>query len=231
MFAGACDKSDLVLYIGKLLAIADQKTLVIDATQEQIYRYSVPRIDADYPITEFEGFDVANGFYCLGDLQTYMEEQQERFDAYDCVLIDTDRTDSVAQWGDVQHYTLVTTYDKRTIRKNQALIEAIFFPRTDTETEVLFQKVILREVDCQINEEYVESTISEYPIRWSEPSYPVFFDDVDYAVKIENQFNERLAMKRLSKPFKQGIQDLALLLSGLPESDLKKALKQAERSK
>ncbi|MBL0385846.1 hypothetical protein JJB07_04210 [Tumebacillus sp. ITR2] len=230
LFAGACDKSDLLLYIGKVLALADQKVLIVDATREHLYQYSVPNIDREYHVTEFEGFDVANGFTSYESLQTYMDAEQEKLDAYDCLLIDTDRPDAVATWGEIEHYALVTTYEKRTVRANQDLIEGIFSARRD-ESEVLFQKVILREVDCQINEEYVESTISEYPIQWSDPSYPVFFDDVDFAVKIENQFNERLAMKRLSKPFKQGIQDLALLISGLPDSDIKKALKQAERSK
>lgn len=231
LFAGACDKSDLMLYIGKVLALADQKILIVDATQEQLYRYSVPTIDRDYQVTEFEGFDVASGFYSYEDLQAYMEEHQESFERYDSLLVDTDRPDACATWGEIQHHALVTTYDKRTILRNQELIDAIFAPRTDTESEVLFQKVILREVECQIDEEYVESTISEYPIRWSEPSFPVFWDDVDFAVKVENQFNERLVMKRLSKPFKQAIYDLALLISGLSEQDLKRAQKQAERSK
>ncbi|KEO82783.1 hypothetical protein [Tumebacillus flagellatus] len=230
LFAGACDKSDLLLYIGRVLALADQKVLLVDATREQVYQDSVPKIDAEYRVTEFEGFDVANGFASYEDLQSYMDGEQEKLDAYDCLLIDTDRPDAVASWGDIAHHALVTTYEKRTIRSNQDLIEA-FFSARDDDSEVLFQKVILREVESQINEEYVESTISEYPIRWSDPSYPVFFDDVDYAVKIENQFNERLVMKRLSKSYKQSIQELALLISGLPDSDIKKAFKLAERSK
>jgi len=76
LFIGACDKSDLLPYVSKLLTKAEQKVLLVDATREQYYSYAVPKIDAEYKITEFEGFDVAHGLYNYDLLEDYFHTHQ-----------------------------------------------------------------------------------------------------------------------------------------------------------
>ena len=48
-FIGAYDKTDLIIYIAKILTVLNQKVLVIDATINQKARYVVPVIN---PTTE-----------------------------------------------------------------------------------------------------------------------------------------------------------------------------------
>lgn len=229
MFIGACDKSDLLLYVSKLLTQAEQKVLLVDATREQYYSYAVPKIDAEYKITEFEGFDVAHGLFNYDLLEDYFHTNQEKLHSYDAVIIDTDRAEDIGHWSEIEHHLLVSTYDKPTIEKNVHLVRSLFATRDSSELRML--KVIVQEVACAITEEYIESTLTEFPIQWTEPSYPVYFDETDYAVKIDNQFNYRLNIKPLSKDYKVTIMELAQLISGLPDGVVKKALKLAEKRK
>ena len=62
-FIGAYDKTDLIIYIAKILTVLNQKVLVIDATINQKARYVVPVINptTEY-VTEYEDIDIAVGF-------------------------------------------------------------------------------------------------------------------------------------------------------------------------
>jgi hypothetical protein len=230
LFAGACDKSDLLLYVGKVLAAADQKVLIVDATVAQHHAETVPQIDENYRISEFQGFDVASGFFSYEQLQDYFAEEQEKLEGYDCLIIDTDCPDTVGVWEAVNVHLLATTQEKRCLQRNEVLVRQLFAARED-QSPLSWFKLILRAVDCSIDEEYIESTLQRHPIQWMEPSFAIYWDEVDYAVKIENQYNSRLQLRTLSKDYKETIQELAHLVSGLPVSDIKSAMKQAERRK
>ena len=59
-FIGGFEKTDLILYVAKLLVETGKKVLVIDTTITQRARYIVPCITPSvYYITEYEGVDVA----------------------------------------------------------------------------------------------------------------------------------------------------------------------------
>lgn len=59
-FIGGYDKLDLMLYIARILTLADKKVLLIDTTTLQKTKYIIPSISPTQSyVTEFEGFDVA----------------------------------------------------------------------------------------------------------------------------------------------------------------------------
>ena len=59
-FIGAYDKTDLIVYISKILVVLNKKVLVVDSTINQKARYIVPAISpATKYITDFEDIDIA----------------------------------------------------------------------------------------------------------------------------------------------------------------------------
>ena len=59
-FIGGYDKTDLLLYVARILKATQKKVLLIDTTLNQKAKYVVPSISPTRTyITEFEGFDVA----------------------------------------------------------------------------------------------------------------------------------------------------------------------------
>lgn len=59
-FIGGYDKLDFLLYVAKILTLAQKKVILIDATIMQKSKYVVPTISPTQSyVTEFEGFDVA----------------------------------------------------------------------------------------------------------------------------------------------------------------------------
>ena len=63
-FIGSFDKTDLIMYVAKMLTLAKKKVLVADTTIVQKARYVVPNINPEmFYVTEFEGIDVAVGLF------------------------------------------------------------------------------------------------------------------------------------------------------------------------
>ncbi len=63
-FIGAYDKTDLMLYIAKILTILDKKVLIMDSTIMQKARYIVPAISPTLKyVTDFEDIDIAIRIY------------------------------------------------------------------------------------------------------------------------------------------------------------------------
>ncbi len=69
-FIGAYDKTDLMVYVAKILTTLKKKILVIDATINQKARYIVPAINPTTTyITDFEDIDIAVGFSNIEDIK------------------------------------------------------------------------------------------------------------------------------------------------------------------
>lgn len=78
-FIGAYDKTDLMLYVAKVLVEAEKKVLVVDATVLQKARYIVPCIaPSKCYITEYEKIDVAVGFNNLEEIKKYLSVEELR---------------------------------------------------------------------------------------------------------------------------------------------------------
>ena len=72
-FIGAYDKTDLILYVAKILTTLKHKVLIIDSTDNQKARYVVPVINPTMKyITEFEEIDIAVGFENISDIKKYL---------------------------------------------------------------------------------------------------------------------------------------------------------------
>ena len=93
-FIGSYDKTDLIIYIAKVLTIAGKKVLVIDDTIEQKAKYVVPVINPTKAyITEFEKIDVSVGFSNFEEIEKYLGLSEGKELEYDICLIDIDSTE------------------------------------------------------------------------------------------------------------------------------------------
>ena len=72
-FIGAYDKTDLIVYIARILVAAGKKVLVIDATTLQKAKYIVPAISPTKSyVTNFEDIDIAVGLYDFTSIKEYL---------------------------------------------------------------------------------------------------------------------------------------------------------------
>ena len=226
-FIGAYDKTDLILYVAKILTTLKQKVLVIDSTINQKARYIVPVINPTVKyVTEFEEIDIAVGFENISDIKKYLGLSEEQNMEYDIILIDTDNYkgfDSF-QLKEANKNYFVTSFDNYSLKKGLEILAGLKEPLSLT--KVYFSKEMLKEED-----DYLNFLSLGYKVIWNE--YRLYFpiENGDLTVIYENQRVAKIKFKKLSVQYKDGLAYLAEeILGNVSEANIRRAIKTIERN-
>lgn len=151
------------------------------------------------------------------NFEIYGNSESDKIEA-DYVIIDIDQP----QENEYDHLYLLSSARRDDVLKNKTLIEEMEL----SDYGVIFQNII---IDSKIGIRYLvaklDINIKEHKIHTQ------YFSDIDEAAHIENEYNERLDIRNLSKDYKHL---LLLIISEWVEikpRERRKWLRKAERSK
>ena len=225
-FIGAYDKTDLILYVAKILTVLGKKVLVIDSTINQKARYIVPVINPALKyVTEFEEIDIAVGFENIQDIKNYLGLSDNQDMEYDIILVDTDDIEGFNSYGleEASKNYFVTSFDNYSLKKGLEVLGGLKNPISLT--KVIFSKEILKEDD-----DYLNFLSLGYKVIWNE--YRLYFpiENGDLSVIYENQRVAKIKFKKLSVQYKDGLAYLAEeILGDVSESNIRRVIKNIEK--
>ena len=151
-FIGSYDKTDLMIYIAKILVAMGKKVIVIDSTVNQKAKYVVPVIKPTTSyVTEFEGIDVAVGLNDFNEIKEYLGIPISSELDYDIALIDVDNYQSVEAYQILQaekNY-FVTSFDVFSLKKGLEILSGL--PQVLKLTKILFSRDVTKEEDNYLN--------------------------------------------------------------------------------
>ena len=225
-FIGAYDKTDLIVYVAKILTLLGKKVIVIDSTVNQKARYIVPAINPTVKyISDFEDIDIAVGFSNMDEIRKYLGDIEEKDLEYDIALIDTDNIQGFTNFRltECQKNYFVTSFDNYSLKKGLEILSRL--EEVVNLTKVLFSKDMLKEED-----DYLNFLSLGYKIAWNE--YRIYFpiENGDLSVIYENQRFAKIKLKKMSIHFKDGLAYLTQeILEDVSESNIRKAIKILEK--
>lgn len=197
-FVGAFDKTDLIIYIAKILTELGKKVLVIDTTVLQKARYIVPAIapTKNY-VTEYENIDISVGFSSFEMLDSYIGDIKAD---YDITLIDIDTYEMFDSFeaNDADKIYFVTAFDSFSLKRGMEIIGTM--RNQVSMKKILFEREILEE-----NDEYLNQLSINYPIHWEKEKIHFPYDQGDLTAIIENQLVSKIKFKNLSSEYKDGL--------------------------
>ncbi len=225
-FIGAYDKTDLILYIAKILVAMDKRVLVVDSTINQKAKYVVPVIKPTRAyVTDFENIDVAVGFNNFNEIKEYLGYPIHAELPYDIALLDIDKSDSIINFNvnNEDRNFFVTAFDLYSLKRGLEILSGI------TEilnlTKVLYSKVMSKEED-----DYLNYLSLGYKIVWNEERIYFPLEVGDQTVIAENQRVAKIKFRRLSEQYKES---LIYIVQEILEQDeyskMKKIFKQLEK--
>lgn len=209
-FIGGYDKTDLILYIAKILTEMGQKVLIVDGTITQRARYIVPTIEPSTKyITEFEKIDVAVGFENMQDIKQYLAIPEINELAYDIVLTDIDNPQSAMEYHveDSEKIYFSTSFDMYSIRRG---IEAV----SGITSKVHVTKVLFSRQASKKENEYLDYLTSESNIIWNNEIIYMPFELGDQTTIYTNQRVSKIKLKGLTNQYKEGLMYLASQIMG-----------------
>lgn len=226
-FIGVYDKTDLIIYIARILTAMNKRVLVIDTTFLQKAKYIVPAISpAKTYITTYEDIDIAVGFYDYYSIKSYLGISEQANLDYDYIFIDIDSYECLEsfniQMADKNYF--VTGLDVYTLRRGLEILSGLQ-ERLDL-TKILFAKNLSYD-----EEEYFNFLSLGAKVNWSEETIYFPFEQGDAGVIIQNQMVQKIKFKKLTELYKGSLMYIAseLLESQQEQNELRKVFKQLEK--
>ena len=199
-FVGAYDKTDVILYIAKIISLIGKKVLVIDSTVNQKAKYVVPVINPTKSyITNFEGMDIAVGFNNLQQIQEYLGTKDKKID-YDIILIDIDSTESIEIYDmkEANKNYFVTSFDLYSLKKGIEIIDGL--NETIQLKKVLFSKYATEEED-----DYLNFLSLGHKVIWESERIYFPLELGDQSTIIENQMLSKIKIRKLTNQYKKSL--------------------------
>ncbi len=199
-FVGAYDKTDVILYIAKIISLIGKKVLVIDSTINQKAKYVVPVINPTKSyITNFEGMDIAVGFNNLQQIQEYLGTEDKKID-YDIILIDIDSTESIEIYDmkESNKNYFVTSFDLYSLKKGIEIIDGL--NETIQLKKVLFSKYATEEED-----DYLNFLSLGHKVIWESEKIYFPLELGDQSTIIENQMLSKIKIRKLTNQYKKSL--------------------------
>lgn len=228
IFAGVCDKSDLLLYLCKILAQDGKRVLLVDGARGRRYAHCRGRMEPDKEITEFAGFDVASGFADFSSLKEMLGSSVEP--SYDLVIADVERESFIGheEWREAGARVWVSSFELAGLMEGEKWLLESFADLKEL-GPLEFHRVYLNAIKDLTEDAYIESFLGNVPVRWLEDPVHIPWDEYCYALKIENEHAGRLRIKPLSRSYKRALTELISRLADLEERSIRRAFRQAER--
>ena len=225
-FIGAYDKTDLILYLARILSASGKKILFIDSTITQKAKYVVPEISpVKSYVTNFENIDVAVGFEDYFGIKEYLGMPPHADLGYDYAFLDIDDAQKLENFqidpNDVNYF--VTSFDLYSLKRG---LEVLSNLKDKLKlTKVLFTREALQEED-----DYLNFLSMGYKIEWSDDIVYFPLEIGDQSVTIEKQRASRIKYKKLSLQYRDNLLYMLEQIVGDKEySTVKKVYKQLER--
>lgn len=224
-FIGAFDKTDMVMYVAKILVEMGKKVLIIDATTNQKTRYVIPAIDNNVNayVTNYLNIDMAVGFSDYNEIKKYLGMPETATFTYDYIFIDIDEPKLLASFEaySANKSYFVTSSDLFSLKKG---LEAL----RGTQIPLSLTKIYFSNQMSKAEDDYLNFLSLGYKIQWQDEIiyFPLQSEDQDRIM--ENQRLSRIKFKGLSSEFKNALMYVAEEISN-DSSGVKKAYKQIER--
>ena len=236
-FVGKVDKTELVGYLSKIIAAMGKKVIMIDATKIQKTRYTIPTIDemgADSQyVVQFDNIDIAVGFSNMLELKKYLLSKGEDFNEYDYVMIDTDQEELIEEYDLKSANTLffASSFDKLYIHKGLELLKFLCAMKRKVEPDgvITLNKILFYSDINTADMNYFEHLSENLPIAWTSASLNFPYDQGDFAVNIQNQYNNKFDIRMLSKLYKDSLASAVEVITGESYANIKKVMKNVEK--
>ena len=203
-FIGAADKTDLIVYIAKVLNDIGKRVIVVDTTITQKTKYVVQSINPTKTyITDFDNVDYAVGFRNKEDIARYLGlKENEKIDNlnYDYMLIDIDDEKSIEDFEieETGKNYFVTRFDIYSLRRGLEILNNI--PLNMSLSKILMNYNIKKE-----DEEYLNYLSLDTRVVWNDFSiYIPIMDDNEKQIE-DNQRIYKAKLKRLMPEYQEGV--------------------------
>jgi len=221
---GGYDKTDLIIYMSKILTVLKKKILFIDTTLTAKTKYIVPTMTPTKKyVTTFDGIDIAVGFENMQDLKEYMCVSKDL--DYDFILFDIDDPIYYTNFGitPADGHFFITSFDVYSVQRGVNVLRSITQP-----TDII--KVFFTRDPKSEEGEYLDFITFNLKVKWNEEIIYFPFETEDLYAIFQNQRFSKVKFMGLGLEYVDAMIYLLEHMSGCSRGEIKRAIKAIEKT-
>ena len=224
-FIGAFDKTDLIMYVAKILVEMGKKVLIVDATVEQKARYVIPAIDNSLIsyVTNYLDIDIAVGFSNYNEIKQFLGMPESAVFTYDYIFIDINNPNLVNSFEiyDARENYFVTSADLYSLKKGLETLRKIEMP-------LKIAKIYFSNQMSKAEDDYLNFLSLGYRIQWQDDKIYFPMQSQDQDIIMENQRLSRIKFRGISSEYKDALIYLAQEISN-DQNGVKKHISKSKK--
>lgn len=203
------DVGDLVAYLSATLKALGSSVSVYDDTHAAYaQKYLSTFYNTGEKTWEYRGINIHSG---IGNANK--DESMK--------IVLTDRFLDIMQKDDPVY--IMTDMDIASLGATCTILDSVI------EKEVEVELVFFNYEDCKIDSKVANLLYSQFSSEYITDDRSVYFDSINHARKIENQYNDHISFKGISRDYKDLLKSILSKLTELPYHKLDLAIKKAEK--
>ncbi|MCX7920453.1 MAG: hypothetical protein N3B21_00300 [Clostridia bacterium] len=209
---------DITSYLSRILNVIGKKLAVIDASEEQFLKFSVPSGDNCTNITTYRGVDIYT------DCSFQDNFAKVNLSKYEVVFINFGLNKALLkEFSDCDIHFIVTDMERHNVLRLKDTVSKL-----DKKLEAI--RIYRDVVDSKIDKRYMDSLLENVMVNYK-AEYFFNLDDSELACRIDSQYNDIFKFNKLPKEFKVMFSEVLTELLGLDKKTVSNAIKKAERGK
>lgn len=222
-FIGATDKTDLIVYIAKVLEQIGKRVIVVDATIMQKSKYVIPSINPTKSyVTDFDNVDYAIGFESIEEVARYLGIKEiEKFN-YDYMLVDIDREEMIDAFeiDNTWMNYFVTAFDVYSLRRGTEILKKMH-------VNLNMSKILVNYDMNKEDKEYLDYLTIDTRVIWDDFTIYVPFLDANQKQIEDDQRVYKVRVKRLIPEYQESIIYIVQnIVEDISTSKIKKIIKE-----
>lgn len=211
-------KLDLLNYIARICVNLGQKVAVVDASETQYMKYTIPEFK-DVDCISYNGVDY---FIDKGEPEKYNEVPWQ---SYNIVLIDYGFNNELMHlYSECQIVFAVTDFQRQHIMQLKYIVDSGYIK--DTNVVKLYRDVF----ECKIRKKYIDHILKLEDNSKVLAEYVFERRTEDDVIKLLSQYDDRVKFKRLSKEYKEFLHDVIEEILELKPKEINRAIKLAQEA-
>ncbi|WP_028593660.1 hypothetical protein [Paenibacillus assamensis] len=199
-FVGACNKQDFILGLGTLLTRAGRRVLLVDAMNMPWLTYRNQTWINKEKWCRWNGMDTVSGILHWEELLQLSRQHEIELDAYDDILIDTDRLTfcDATTFISARERVMVQTVEAFAVHRNMEWIKSFrLLHEVDLNRDV--RLLILNTVDHAKEVAYVVEHLQSIYVAPKEEAIFIPFEEENWTAYLYNEVHGRMDLSKYTK--------------------------------
>ncbi|MER2005889.1 MAG: hypothetical protein ABS939_00435 [Psychrobacillus sp.] len=200
---GTRNKSDFTLFLGYLLTKLDKRVLVVDTTQQEVYKNAYSRLNEGQNLYDFHDIDILSGATNWLEVEELLREVGESSTSYDTIIVDMDLVSIVSnEWPPFEERYYIGDNDRFNQMRDVDLLHRLFDVTDSTE-----MKRVTFKTSYRLTTDYFDNLMNNR-VTWRSMNYVVEPDEFGLGLRIQMGHEQMIPYGKVNKQYKEILQEI-----------------------